>query len=273
MKKISITLILLIISIFMISNVVLAYNLDLNLSTDKTDVKVGDKVTVTLTLSQGMQAADFSINYDNNLLQFENASLGKNFYSTKVPGKITCSWFDTKDTTQFTFTFIAKSSGTARFTTTTENFYNGNLQAASSYNEGNLNITLLSAGSTGTSSTITNLNNNTTTNTENNTETDEIIEVDEKDIINNNNQSNNTQTIEQIQTKQEETVINNSTTNKNQTTTNKQQLVNSQLSSTYNTQKAETSTTVQNTNLPQTRRRKYIINYRNICSSNNCNNK
>lgn len=254
MKKITIVLLLLIISIFIFSNVILAYNLELILSADKTDVKVGDKVTVTLSLSQGMQAADFSVNYDSNLLKFESASIGKNFYSTKEPGKIMCSWFDTNDTSKFTFTFVAIASGIAKFTTTTENFYNGNLQAASSYNEGDLNITLLSSVNAGSSSNITNVENNTNVNI-------------------NNNQSNNEQTIEQIQTKQEETVTNISTINKNQTTTNKQQLVNSQLLSTYNTQKIETSTTVQNTTLPQARRRKYIINYRNIRSNNNCNNK
>ena len=75
MKKITIVLLLLIISIFIFSNVILAYNLELILSADKTDVKVGDKVTVTLSLSQGMQAADFSVNYDSNLLKFESASI------------------------------------------------------------------------------------------------------------------------------------------------------------------------------------------------------
>ena len=256
MKKITIVLLLLIINIFIFSNVILAYNLELILSADKTDVKVGDKVTVTLSLSQGMQAADFSINYDNNLLQFESASIGKNFYTTKEPGKIMCSWFDTNDTSKFTFTFVAIASGTAKFTTTTENFYNGNLQAASSYNEGNLNITLLSAVNAGNSSTITNVSNNQSVNTENNKE-----------------ESNNSQTIQQIETKQEQTTINSSTKNINQTNTNKQSQINGQTSSTYNTQKTETSTTVQNTNLPQTRRRKHNINYRNIRCSNNCNNK
>lgn len=158
MKKILTSIILFLFIILLYFNVVSAYNLELILSADKTDVKVGDKVTVTLSLSQGMQAADFTINYDSNLLKFETASLGQNFYSTKEPGKIICSWFDTKDTTKFTFTFSAISSGTAKFTTTTENFYDGNLQSASSYNEGNLNIKLLSSTniSMGTNQTIDN---------------------------------------------------------------------------------------------------------------------
>lgn len=178
MKKILTSIILFLFIILLYFNVVSAYNLELILSADKTDVKVGDKVTVTLSLSQGMQAADFTINYDSNLLKFETASLGANFYSTKEPGKIICSWFDTKDATKFTFTFNAISSGTANFTTTTENFYDGNLQSASSYNEGNLDITLLSSTniSMGTSQTTDNniqdikKENNTKVNSTTNTE-------------------------------------------------------------------------------------------------------
>lgn len=184
MKKITLILILVIINIFMFSNVILAYNLELILSADKTDVKVGDTVTVTLTLSKGMQAADFIINYDSNLLQFETASLGKNFYSTKEPGKIICSWFDTKDTTEFTFTFIAISSGTAKFTTTTENFYDGNLQSASSYNEGKLNITLLSSTN----------NIQDTTNIAQNPNQEEIQQIETKKEDNTLNSINKTET-------------------------------------------------------------------------------
>lgn len=152
MKKIKNIIILSIFMILLNLNIVSAYDLDLKLNANKTDVKVGDEVIVTLTLSKAMQAADFSINYDINLLNFKSSSLNNNFYnSTKEPGKILCSWFDTKDTSTFTFTFTAISTGTAKFTTTTENFYDGNLKAASSYNEGNLNITLLSATNENTS--------------------------------------------------------------------------------------------------------------------------
>lgn len=226
MKKITLILILVIINIFMFSNVILAYNLELILSADKTDVKVGDKVTVTLTLSKGMQAADFTINYDSNLLQFETASLGKNFYSTKEPGKIICSWFDTKDTTEFTFTFSAISSGTAKFTTTTENFYDGSLQAASSYSEGNLNVTLLSATSINAGST----QNQTTNNTQD---------------ITNITQNSNQEEIQQIEIKKEDNTIN---------STNKTEVTNKTNSSTYTTQLSSASrvSTSSNTSLPQT---------------------
>lgn len=188
MKKILTTIILILCFTLFNFNVVSAYNLELILSADKTDVKVGDTVTVTLTLSKGMQAADFTINYDSNLLKFETASLGKNFYSTKEPGKIICSWFDAKDTTEFTFTFSAISSGTAKFTTTTENFYDGSLQAASSYSEGNLNVTLLSATSINMGST----QNQTTNNTQ-----------DITNITKNSNQEE----IKQIETKKEDTTL------------------------------------------------------------------
>lgn len=214
MKKILTTIILVLCFTLFNFNVVSAYNLELILSADKTDVKVGDTVTVTLTLSKGMQAADFTINYDSNLLQFETASLGKNFYSTKEPGKIICSWFDAKDTTEFTFTFSAISSGTAKFTTTTENFYDGNLQSASSYSEGNLNVTLLSSSNINMGST----QNQTTNNTQNTT---------------NITSNSNLEEIQQIETKKEDNTLN---------------------LTTYTTQLSSVSTvsTSSNTSLPQT---------------------
>ena len=183
MKKILTSIILFLFIILLYFNVVSAYNLELILSADKTDVKVGDKVTVTLSLSQGMQAADFTINYDSNLLKFETASLGANFYSTKEPGKIICSWFDTKDATKFTFTFNAISSGTANFTTTTENFYDGNLQSASSYNEGNLDITLLSSTNISMGTSQTTDNNIQDIKKENNTKVNSTINTE---VINKN---------------------------------------------------------------------------------------
>lgn len=192
MKKIITTIILLTFVILISFNVVSAYNLELVLSADKTDVKVGDEVTVYLTLSKGMQAADFTINYDSNLLEFKSTSLDNNFYTTKEPGKITCSWFDTNDTNKFTFTFTAKSTGIAKFTTTTENFYDGNLQSASSYNEGNLNITLLSSTNNlniNNSEKIDNLSNNS--NIINNSE-NEQEKIEEKPVQTTNNTPNNT---------------------------------------------------------------------------------
>lgn len=223
MKKILITIILFLLIILLYFNVVSAYNLELILSADKTDVKVGDKVTVTLSLSQGMQAADFTINYDSNLLKFETASLGQNFYSTKEPGKIICSWFDTKDTTKFTFTFSAISSGTAKFTTTTENFYDGSLQSASSYNEGNLNITLLSSTNTNMGTNQSQTNNN----------------------IQNKTQNSTNEEIQQIEAKKEDTKTNITTNN---------QITNKNNSSTYTTQPSSSNTvsTYSNTTLPQT---------------------
>lgn len=128
------------------SNISYGYNLELILSSDKTNVKIGDEVNITLSISKGMQAADFTINYDSDLLEFKSASIGNNFYNATLPGKIICSWFDTKDTKEFNFIFVAKNEGVALFSTTTENFYDGNLNAASTYTEGKLNVQLLSSG-------------------------------------------------------------------------------------------------------------------------------
>lgn len=146
-SKVIAFLLLFVLMFIFYKNICYAYNLELVLSSDKTDVKVGDTVNITLTLSKGMQAADFTINYDGSLLEFNSASIGNNFYNANEPGKIVCSWFDTNDTKEFKFTFSAKREGIASFSTTTENFYDGDLNAASSYNEGLLNVRLLSSSS------------------------------------------------------------------------------------------------------------------------------
>ena len=216
MKKIAILLIPIIFCMFIYSKPILAYNLELILSSDKNTVNIGEEINVTLTLSKGMQAADFTINYDSNLLKFESSSLGKMFYNTNEPGKISCSWFDTKDTTSFTFKFIAISSGTATFTTTTENFYDGTLKSANSYNEGSLNVVLLS--STSNNLTLNNNSNNENNNNTQNTNVQNIQQVEE---------SKNTQIINE--NKSTSTNIQNSTT----------------LSSNYSSASA-------NTNLPKT---------------------
>lgn len=205
MKKIAITVMLLIISIFVLSNITLAYNLELILSADKSNVKVGDTVTVTLTLSKGMQAADFILNYDSSLLKFESTSLEKNFYNAQEPGKIVCSWFDTNDTVSFDYKFTALSSGNAQFTTKTENFYDGSLQAASSYNEGNLNITLLSASSNITNPPIIPDNNNNNDVPNNNQNSSGVQQIGGTNNNNSNNNSNNTNNIPNINTSNTQT--------------------------------------------------------------------
>lgn len=206
MKKIAIIFMLLVISIFVFSNITLAYNLELILSADKSNVKVGDTVTVTLTLSKGMQAADFILNYDSSLLKFESTSLEKNFYNAQEPGKIVCSWFDTNDTVSFDYKFTAIASGNAQFTTKTENFYDGSLQAASSYNEGKLNITLLSASSNITNTPTTPSNNNNNNNVPNNNQSpSEIQQIGGTNNNNSNNNSNNTNNIPNINTSNTQT--------------------------------------------------------------------
>lgn len=230
MKRIvTIIIVLLLVSIIYL-NTVSAYNLELELSADKTDVKVGDEVTVTLNISKGMQAADFTINYDSNLLKFKSGSLGSNFYNANTPGKVVFSWFDTNDKNTFTFTFIAISSGVAEFSTTTENFYDGNLKSASSYNEGSLNITLLSSNSLNTNENKTNALN--TNNTQNTSSTQEMPNI--------------TQTTEQ---KKEETLS--TTTSSNKKIVNAPTSTNS---SNYTTQSqlSSTNSTSTNKSLPQT---------------------
>lgn len=105
MKKI-ISLIL--IFILMVSSATLIYAEEtengITFTADKTKVKVGDTIIVTLKTKEEIQAADFSIKYNKDTLKFKETSVQADHYKENE-GTIKVSTYSTSGVDTFTFTF------------------------------------------------------------------------------------------------------------------------------------------------------------------------
>ena len=122
---------------------VFANELTLNISTNKTEVKEGDKIKVIVSWEQGMQAADFYLKYDSEKLKFIEADIEKDFINSETEGQVKTAWFsaDNTDKTQIEYTFKVKKSGTAEFETKINGgFATGELEIPNKYNEGKLSL-------------------------------------------------------------------------------------------------------------------------------------
>ena len=122
---------------------VFANELTLNIATDKTETRVGDKIKVVVSWDQGMQAADFYLNYDSEKLKFIKADIEKDFINSEKEGQVKTAWFsaDNTDKTQIEYTFKAKESGTAEFKTKINGgFATGELEIPNKYKNGKLTI-------------------------------------------------------------------------------------------------------------------------------------
>ena len=129
-----------------INSIIFASTLNLKIDTNKEKIKKGEEVNVTVSWSEGMQAADFSLKYDTNKLEYINCDLEEVFINNNIEaGEIKTAWFsmDNEDKTKITYTFKAKKSGKAEFETITNGgFATGNLEIPSQYNEAKSTISI-----------------------------------------------------------------------------------------------------------------------------------
>lgn len=98
-----------------------AYNITLNLSTDKSTYDVDKEITLTVKWGEKQQAVGFTINYDASKVKFVGSSdIAETFYNSSTAGKILVTWMSTdeKDYTQMTFKFKTVAEGKAEFTIT-----------------------------------------------------------------------------------------------------------------------------------------------------------
>ena len=110
--------IILIISVFLILlNVnVFAKTLNINVVPNKEKVEVDEEVTITIDWTDGMQAADFFLKYDNTRFEFVSMDIEDTFYKVDN-SQIEIAWFsiDNIDKTSIQATFKALKSGKADF--------------------------------------------------------------------------------------------------------------------------------------------------------------
>ena len=137
-KKLLISIILLIIVCVQIP--VFARDLTINILTEQNEIKKGDEFTVKVTWDQGMQAADFSLKYDGEKIEFINSNL-EEFYINNEEGEVKTSWFSMDDTnkTEIEYIFKAKKSGKVEFSTKINGgFATGELEIPEQYIQNNL---------------------------------------------------------------------------------------------------------------------------------------
>lgn len=137
-KKILISIILLMIVCVQIP--VFARELTINILTEQNEIKKGDEFTVKVTWNQGMQAADFSLKYDSEKIEFIKSNL-EEIYINNENGEVKTSWFsmDDIDKTEIEYIFRAKKGGKAEFFTKINGgFATGELEIPEQYIQNNL---------------------------------------------------------------------------------------------------------------------------------------
>lgn len=156
MKKTFRIILLILLSLLMFSSTIYGVEkLNLEINVSKEEIKVGDKITVTVDWEQRMQAADFSLLYDKEKLEYISSDIEDVFVNNK-DNKVIVAWFSDNNTdkTKVEFKFKAIEEGKVALRTKIEGgFATGEIVQPREYDEGNKTIEILE-GSKVTSSLI-----------------------------------------------------------------------------------------------------------------------
>lgn len=142
-NKILKILILVLMIILFMQIEIFASELTLNITTDKQEIKEGNKFTITVDWTEEMQAADFYLKYDSEKLKFIKADISEDYMNSEDKGTIKTAWVSLDDTnkTKISYTFKAKASGITEFKTEINGgFATGELKIPDKYKEGYLSI-------------------------------------------------------------------------------------------------------------------------------------
>lgn len=146
MKKFILKIILCsLVFLIVIQMVTFASTLTLTLSTDRKQYEIGDKIIVTITWNEKMQAAGFKIKYDSDKVEFVSADIKDTFYNAETAGEISINWASMEET-KMTFELKAIKTGEAKIIIqSVDDFADKNLVRPTSYeyaNTGNQIITI-----------------------------------------------------------------------------------------------------------------------------------
>ena len=136
-NKTIITLVFILFLLLTELTVLASEELTLKALTDKETYLVDDKITFTVDWDKGMQAAGFTLEYDESKLKLESAEIKDTFYNSDTEGLIKVNWasMEEVDYTKMTFVFKATSEGTTTISITeAKAFADENLVSPSSYN-------------------------------------------------------------------------------------------------------------------------------------------
>ncbi len=149
MRKINKVIVLFVLLLMLLTNSVSAMNLNLEMKVSEEKIKTGDEVTVTVNWQEKMQAADFSLFYDSEKLEYLSSDVDEMF-TKKGDNKISVFWFSTDNTdkTKIEFKFKAIKEGKAELTTKIEGgFATGELEQPDEYEEGKATIKIKNSNS------------------------------------------------------------------------------------------------------------------------------
>ena len=143
MKKKQFKIILLILSILLfIPITIFANTLKVTLKTNKKHPRIGEKIKIIVDWNQGMQAADFSILYDSEKIEFVKSTID-DIYINNEGNELKTAWFsmDDKDKSKIEYVFKTKTSGVTELTTKINGgFATGELEIPNDYENGSVTI-------------------------------------------------------------------------------------------------------------------------------------
>lgn len=112
----------------------------LNVSVSKSQVKVGDEVTVTVSWKDKMEAIDLELGFDKNKVEYVSSSMSEDYIATDriADGVVQISWFSMngQGKNSITYTFKAKANGDATFTTAEAILADENVESPEDYTYG-----------------------------------------------------------------------------------------------------------------------------------------
>lgn len=168
MKKIIISILILILAVFTIFQTN-TYASSLSLSTSKSEVKVGDTISVTVSFGQKVAAADVTLSFDSSKFAYKSVNKGN---ANSTGSSIVVSYFDStggsNPTSSITFTFTAISTGSGKFSAKCSSAADSNVNTVTISGSPSKTVTVKKEETTSN----TNTKKDTTTNTsKNNTST------------------------------------------------------------------------------------------------------
>lgn len=112
MKKILLNVIIFIMILGFLSGCVNAASVNINLKASKTNLNIGETVSITVSFSVPVSTVSLNLNYDNSKLEYLSDSIG----GTNTGSSIRVDYIDLvnlKSISSITFTFKSKAEGTA----------------------------------------------------------------------------------------------------------------------------------------------------------------
>lgn len=170
-KKMTLVLIAIILTMAMLQVQSNAATGSVSVSVSSSSPNIGDNVTVTLYFSPAIGTGDFTLNYNNSIVEYVSNSVG----GTNTGSGVHVIYIDLGGNTisQATFTFKVKAAGTATFSVSVAKLADGQAEKLTP-SAGSATITVKTETTSDTtsstsSSTTSNTTDNTTSSTKSNT--------------------------------------------------------------------------------------------------------